>query len=100
MLPLCTSVTVLRPDLERVADGVAHQPLGAEDGDGLDAHAGIGADLLLAALEQIVVEELDQPRRVRVPCLNSMPAYTSSVFSRKMTMSSFSGCFTGLGTPW
>src|SRR5215210_3507417 len=24
----------------------------------------------------------------------------SSVFSRKITMSTFSGCFTGLGTPW
>ena len=24
----------------------------------------------------------------------------SSVFSRKITMSTFSGCFTGEGTPW
>jgi hypothetical protein len=60
MLPLCTSVTVLRPVSSAWLDGVAHQPLGAEDGDGLDAHAGIGADFLLAALEQIVVDELDQ----------------------------------------
>ena len=45
---------------ERVADGVADQPLGAEDGDGLDAHAGVGAHFLLAAFEQIVVEELDE----------------------------------------
>ena len=49
---------------ERVADGVAHEPLGAEDGDGLDADAGVGADFLLAALEQVVVEERDEPGRV------------------------------------
>ena len=54
----------LAAGLERVADGVAHQPLGAEDGDGLDAHAGVGADLFLAALEQVVVQERDQPRRI------------------------------------
>ena len=100
MLPLCTSVTVLRPYLERVLDRIAHQPLGAEDRDRLDADARVGADLLLAALEQVVVEELDELLRLRAcPRLNSMPAYTSSVFSRKITMSSFSGCFTGLGTP-
>ena len=50
--------------LKRAANGVAHQPLGAEDGDGLDADARVGADLFLAALQQIVVQERDQPRRV------------------------------------
>ena len=35
-----------------------------------------------------------------VPACSSLPAYTSSVFSRKMTMSIFSGAFTGEGTPW
>ena len=48
------------------ADGVADQALGAEDGDGLDAHAGVGAHFLLAVLgEQVVVEEIDQPGGVR-----------------------------------
>ena len=36
---------------QRSLDGGAHQALGAEDGDGLDAHAGVGAHLFLAALE-------------------------------------------------
>ena len=30
----------------------------------------------------------------------SRPAYMSSVFSRKITMSTSSGCLTGDGTPW
>ncbi len=30
---------------------------------------------------------------------HSMPAYMSSAFSRKITMSTASGCFTWLGTP-
>ena len=34
------------------------------------------------------------------PSASSMPAYTSSVFSRKITMSTFDGSDTGLGTPW
>src|SRR3989454_5605380 len=34
-----------------------------------------------------------------VPFSHSIPAYTSSVPSRKMTMSRRSGCVTGLGTP-
>ena len=34
-----------------------------------------------------------------LPMGHSMPAYTTSVFSRKMTTSSFSGSHTGLGTP-
>jgi len=34
-----------------------------------------------------------------VPSRHSIPAYTSSVFSRKMTMSRRSGCTTGAGTP-
>ncbi len=50
--------------LERVADGVAHQPLGAENRNGLDSHSGIGAHFFLAALQQIVVQERNQPRRV------------------------------------
>ena len=50
---------------ERVADGIAYQPLGAEDGDGLDAYTGILTDLFLAAFQQIVVDETDQLRRVR-----------------------------------
>ncbi len=33
------------------------------------------------------------------PAGHSMPAYTSSVFSRKITMSTFSGSLTGEGTP-
>jgi hypothetical protein len=33
------------------------------------------------------------------PFSNSIPAYTSSVFSRKITTSSFPGSFTGEGTP-
>ena len=40
----------LAAGLERVADGIAHQALGAEDRDRLDADAGIAADLFLAAL--------------------------------------------------
>ena len=35
-----------------------------------------------------------------VPSSTSKPAYMSSVFSRKMTMSTSSGRFTGEGTPW
>ena len=46
--------------LERVRDGVAHQALGAEDRDGLDADARVFANLLLAALEHVVVEEVDE----------------------------------------
>src|SRR3989304_4476780 len=34
-----------------------------------------------------------------LPAPHSMPEYTSSVFSRKITMSTFSGCFTGEGAP-
>ena len=34
-----------------------------------------------------------------VPLAYSMPAYTSSVFSRKMTTFIFSGCVTGDGVP-
>ena len=34
-----------------------------------------------------------------VPAFHSMPAYTSSVFSRNTTMSSFSGWRTGEGVP-
>ncbi len=34
-----------------------------------------------------------------LPSASSSPAYTSSVFSRKITMFTRSGCFTGLGTP-
>ena len=34
-----------------------------------------------------------------LPSASSRPAYTSSVFSRKITMSTRSGCFTGDGTP-
>ncbi len=34
-----------------------------------------------------------------VPDFHSMPAYTSSVFSRKITTFIRSGCFTGEGTP-
>ena len=44
----------------RVLDGHAHQALGSGDGDRLDADAGIEADLLLAALQHVFVEELDQ----------------------------------------
>ena len=43
-----------------VADGVADQALGAEDGDGLDADAGVEADFFLAAFEQVVVEEINE----------------------------------------
>ena len=41
-------------------DGVANQALGAEDGDGLDADAGVCAYFFLAAFEQVVVEEIDE----------------------------------------
>jgi len=34
-----------------------------------------------------------------VPFAHSMPAYTSSVFSRKITTFIFSGCVTGEGVP-
>ena len=34
-----------------------------------------------------------------VPARNSMPEYTSSTFSRKIMMLSFSGCFIGAPTP-
>jgi len=57
-----------------------------------------------------VSSEMSQPnssfsmaRRVAasaVPASTSLPEYTSSVFSRKITMSTFSGAFTGDGTPW
>ncbi len=49
----------LAAGFERVLDGVADQALGAEDGDGLDADAGVLANLLLAALQQVVVDEVD-----------------------------------------
>ena len=52
---------------ECVANGVADQALGAEDGDGLDAHAGVCADFFLAAFEQVVVEELDEAGGVGEP---------------------------------
>jgi hypothetical protein len=90
----------LAAHFQRALDGVADQALGGEDADGLDADAGVGADFFLAAFEQVFVDELNEAGHVSEPCLNSMPEYTSSVFSRKMTMSTFSGCFTGLGTPW
>ena len=54
----------LAAGLERVADGIPDQPLGPEDRDRLDADARIGANFFLAALQQIVVDELDQPRRI------------------------------------
>ncbi len=54
---------------ERGADGVAYQALGAKDGDRLDAHSGVIADLLLAALEQVVVEEVDETGGVRAALL-------------------------------
>ena len=56
---MCTSVTHLRPCLHRVLDRHAHQALGSGDGNRLDADAGIEADLLLAALQHVFVEELD-----------------------------------------
>ena len=43
-----------------MAEGRAHQPLGAEDGHGLDANSRVKADFLLAALQQIVVDERNQ----------------------------------------
>ena len=50
---------------------------------------------------ELRLEELDAGvGRLGVPASTSLPAYTSSVFSRKITMSTFSGGFTGEGTPW
>ena len=46
--------------LERVLDGHADQALGSGHRDRLDADAGVEANLLLAALEHVFVEELDQ----------------------------------------
>ena len=68
---------------EGCADGVAHQPLAAEDRDRLDAHAGVGAHFLLAFLERRSLLRKSSSRAASaLPSLNSMPAYTSSVFSR------------------
>ena len=69
--------------LESMLDRHAHQALGSGHGNGLDADAGIEADLLLAAFQHVFVEELDQPRALRsslfpfdsgVPAAYSMPA--------------------------
>ena len=46
--------------LHRVLDGHAHQALGSGHGNRLDANAGVEANLLLAALQHVFVEELDQ----------------------------------------
>ena len=48
--------------LDGILNGDAHQPLGAGDGDGLDADAGVRADLFLAA--HVVVQEVDQLLRL------------------------------------
>ena len=52
-----------------MADGVAHQALGPEDADGLDAHAGVAADFFLAAFEQVVIQKINQPGGVRAAFL-------------------------------
>src|ERR1019366_3672610 len=46
---------------ESMLDGHAHQTFGAGHGHGLDADAGIEADLLLATFQHVFVEEFDQP---------------------------------------
>ena len=50
----------LAAGFQRVLYGHTHQPLGAGHGNRLDAHAGIQTNLLLAALEHVLVEEFDQ----------------------------------------
>ncbi len=65
----------LEAGFERVLDRHAHQALGSGDGDRLDADAGVEANLLLAALQHVFVEELDQLRaQSAVPCSHSTPA--------------------------
>ena len=52
------------PVLDGVPDRIAHQSLGPEDRDGLDANARIFANSLLAALQHLVVQKADQLLRV------------------------------------
>jgi len=59
--------------VESVLDGHAHQALGAGDGNGLDADAGIEANLFLAALQHVFVEELDQLGALGRALLHSTP---------------------------
>ena len=57
----------LAAHLKRVLDGVADQALGGEDADGLDADAGVGANLFLAALEQVFIDEFNKAGGVGRP---------------------------------
>ena len=55
----------LAAGLERLANGITDEALGSEDRDRLDADARVGTNLLLAALEQVFVDELDQSSDIR-----------------------------------
>ena len=55
----------LAAGFERMTNRHAHQALGSGHRDRLDADAGIEANLLLAALQHVLVEELDQLRALR-----------------------------------
>jgi hypothetical protein len=81
--------------LDGVLDGHAHEALRAELAHRLDADRRV----LAHRLAHLLARKPASFSASGVPARNSMPEYTSSVFSRKITMSSFCGSLTGAPTP-
>ena len=54
----------LASSLQRTLDRIAHQPLGSKDRNRLDAHTGVGTNLLLAALQQVFIDEFNQAANI------------------------------------
>ena len=67
MLPLCTSVTLLRLILHRVADRAVHQALGPEPAHGLDADADLDPDVPLGCADRLRAAPARCGRRASLP---------------------------------
>ena len=95
MLPLCTSVTDSRP--LSIAYWIAMRT------SRFEPKAEIGLMPMPAPSKNFAPISLRRKLATfsfsGVPDLYSMPAYTSSVFSRKITTSTLPGVFSGEGTP-
>ena len=98
MLPLCTSVTESR--LAAMAYSMALRTSRLEPNSDIGLMPMAEASRILEVVRRSI--ELRNSMTLFAsadPAGHSMPAYTSSVFSRKMTMSTFCGSRTGEGTP-
>ncbi len=94
-----------RHALALIDDGVldrgAEQPIGAFFGRGLQADARTLRETDFGELfREILLEQIEKFLALRAnPLRTRFPHKCHSVFSRKMTMSTFSGALTGEGTP-